>query len=84
VLSFQGSAADGIMERKESGRKDGWIYCAWTRKREVVLGTYVVVCIQQLTLLDTYAICRPWYMSASVESKLSMRRFFIFVIGFIY
>lgn len=27
---------DGISERIESGRRDGWIYCTWTRNRTVV------------------------------------------------
>jgi len=28
---------DGISERQRSGRKDGWIYCSWTRNISVVI-----------------------------------------------
>jgi len=28
---------DGIKERKSSGRKDGWVYCSWTRDLSVVI-----------------------------------------------
>jgi hypothetical protein len=28
---------DGIRERMESGRKDGWVYCSWTRNISVVI-----------------------------------------------
>jgi len=28
---------DGITERKNSGRRDGWIHCSWTRNRSVVV-----------------------------------------------
>ncbi len=39
------------MERKESGRKDGWIYCSWTRKREVVIGKAIIIIYNNIIII---------------------------------
>ncbi len=60
------------MERKESGRKDGWIYCSWTRKREVVIGKPIIIKLNKninyKTVINSF-ICTLIFQETVKNSK---------------